>query len=93
MRRGQLLRTCRGGVGQGPWQPWVTAAELHRGPRLMGWAVWLRDWRGALLDPSFTCQVAPYTLGPCHFGGLRLAARFPAILEVAWGLSVIRKQN
>ena len=47
MRRGQLLRTRRGGVGQGPWQPWVTAAELHRGPRLMGWAVWLRDWRGA----------------------------------------------
>ena len=31
--------------------------------------------------------------GHATSGGLRLAARFPATLEVAWGLSVIRKQN
>lgn len=47
MRRGQLVWTCRGGVWGGPWQPWVTTAEPHWGPSLVGRAVWLRGRRGA----------------------------------------------
>lgn len=33
-----------------------------------------------LLDPSFTLQVAPYTLGPCHFRGVTLGCQVPCYL-------------
>ena len=33
-----------------------------------------------LLDPSFTLQVAPYTLGPCHFRGVTFGCQVPCHL-------------